>query len=64
MEEDIEEKRYEKCDKCKNMIDIWKENIYVLIKYDDELYFCYTCFSKHKYFYKKDNWYCEDFLDE
>lgn len=59
-----EEKRYEKCDKCKKTIDSWKQNIYVLIKYDDELYFCYTCFEKYKDFYKKDNWYCEDFLDE
>jgi len=64
MEDDIQEKRYEKCDNCKNMIDIWNENIYVLIKYDDELYFCNTCFVKHKDFYKTNNWYCEFFLDE
>ena len=64
MGHDEDEKRYEKCDNCKKMIDCWKHNIYILIKSDDEFYFCLECFDKHKDFYKKDNWYCEDFLDE
>jgi len=59
-----EETWYEKCDNCKEKIDCWKCNIYILNKDDDDICLCLECFDYNKDFYKEDNWSCDDFSND
>lgn len=57
IDEDEEQKYTETCDCCeKNIDDEEEENLYILLKLNEDLLYCADCWKKHKDEMLKDGW--------